>query len=510
MTEYNPQQKPGVKTRFIGVETILIDGERHLKLNPPAAFVWKRCDGAHSLDDIEQEIRAQVRLPADKNLHAEIIVILEYFRKHDLLINEHPAGNDNQLETKMTRQDHTGYYLGKYLLDQPTYRMLLELAACDVDKPLPRLQVDWAELLKAIQYHGVTGLVYYKLFKLKDPHYPPPDFQKTVIRRHQIRAVQIAEKYDMVRAILTSLAELGIDVIALKGAAVAHAYFPQAPLRYFIDLDLFAKKDHREALEAVLSKLGYELAPGYEKTMPKLIPSVITQRHTRFEHNQVKMPVEVHWEDLVQDDLVPRDLDGMWRRAIPITIDGVPAKTLAIEDHLLHLCAHAHYHHFDRLCRLTDLLFILRDHGKELNWEEFLDTVALEEVHMPVYQSFKLLEQLFGLTFPGWVMKKLKPNWFRLWWHKRFFKVKVLLPHEDHEHTEFSFKSTPWIRSTFLNLMIMGRRREKMHYLLRLLFPTTEWLRQRYNLPVDRSLMKFYIFRLILPPKLMDLLTQKK
>jgi hypothetical protein len=31
------------------------------------------------------------------------------------------------------------------------------------------------------------------------------------------------------------------------------------------------------------------------------------------------------------------------------------------------------------------------------------------------------------------------------------------------EELPFSFKSTPWFQSTFLNLMIMGRRPEKLH-----------------------------------------------
>ena len=397
-----------------------------------------------------------------------------------------------------------------FSLDPASYQMLIELSACKADRPLSLLQVNWGEVLKAVQYHGITGLVYDNLFKRDDPDYPPPHFQEAVIRAHRWNALQMIKKYEMVKDVLTRLSELGIDVVVLKGPAVAHAYYPQAPLRYFTDLDLFGKMSDREALAVGLNELGYELEAGYVEPMPKLIPSVITHHHTRYEHSDTRFPVEIHWEELLHDDLVPRDLDGMWRRAVSVNIEGVHTKTLSLEDHLLHLCAHAHHHRFDRLFRLTDLLFILRDHNDEINWELFLNLVSLEEAQTPVFQSFSLVNQMFGFELPKWVLVKLKPDGFRRWWHKHFFTPKVTRPYDMQEEIPFSFKSTPWFQSTFLNLMIMGRRPEKLHYLLRLLFPTPEWLRQRFNLPSDRSLLPYYILRLLLPPKLMEKITRNK
>jgi hypothetical protein len=68
----------------------------------------------------------------------------------------------------------------------------------------------------------------------------------------------------------------------------------------------------------------------------------------------------------------------------------------------------------------------------------------------------------------------------------------------------FSYKSTPWLKSTMLNLMLMSRRREKCHYLLRLIFPTKEWIRQRYQIPADKNLVPYYVLRFFLPPKVME------
>jgi hypothetical protein len=394
-----------------------------------------------------------------------------------------------------------------FTLDPASYQLLIELSACNAGQPLSQLQVNWDVVLEAVQYHGVTGLVYDFLLKRHDPDYPPPSFQAAVIRAHRASALQMIKRYEQVKAVLTRLSEVGIDVLVLKGPVVAQVYYPHPLLRYFTDLDLLALVRDNDALDAALKALGFRLESGYVEPMPKLIPSVITHHHTRYEHCETRFPVEIHWEDLLQDDLVPRDLEGMWRRAVPVTIEGVHTKTLSVEDHLLHLCAHAHHHRFDRLYRLTDLLLILRDHIDQINWELFVNLVSLEEAQTPVYQSFSLVHLFYGVALPDWVLAKLKPDGFRRWWHQHYFTPKVTRPYDMQEELPFSFKSTPWFRSTFLNLMIMGRRSEKLLYLLRLLFPTPEWLRQRFNLPPERNLWPYYVLRLMLPPKLMDRIT---
>jgi hypothetical protein len=71
---------------------------------------------------------------------------------------------------------------------------LIELSACNAGQPLSQLQVNWGEVLKAVQYHGITGLVYDKLLKRDDPDYPPPSFQAAVIRAHRANALQMMKE----------------------------------------------------------------------------------------------------------------------------------------------------------------------------------------------------------------------------------------------------------------------------------------------------------------------------
>ncbi|MBW6474729.1 MAG: PqqD family protein [Anaerolineaceae bacterium] len=82
-----PKQKPGIKSRYIGGETLLIDGELSYAINPPAAFIWELCDGEHSIADIEQAIREDFGVSPERSLHGEIVQTLIHFREKDLLVS---------------------------------------------------------------------------------------------------------------------------------------------------------------------------------------------------------------------------------------------------------------------------------------------------------------------------------------------------------------------------------------------------------------------------------------
>jgi predicted nucleotidyltransferase len=305
--------------------------------------------------------------------------------------------------------------------DPLTFQLLIEISACDIEKPLPKVNVDWKTLLYAIESQGISGLAYYTFYQNKDTDYPPQVFQEKLWEYHRYISLQMVDKYQRIKSVISLLKERGIEFLILKGPATAEAIYPEPSLRYYVDLDLLAHPGDRNQVLDALCALGYKSEAGYLDPLPKLIPTVVNDHHTVFFHPESNLPVEVHWEDLLIDDLVPRDLSGMWRRAVPITIEGIKVKTLCLEDSLLHLCVHAHHHRFDKLYRISDLLFILRDHFDEINWNLFLQTVRIEEAQVPVYYSFRLVSQLYGLALPEELMDQLKPDGFRRWLHKRFY-----------------------------------------------------------------------------------------
>jgi hypothetical protein len=58
MTNRHPRQRTGLSVRTVGDEAIVLDrGANQIhQLNASAAFVWARCDGAHAVDRIAEEL----------------------------------------------------------------------------------------------------------------------------------------------------------------------------------------------------------------------------------------------------------------------------------------------------------------------------------------------------------------------------------------------------------------------------------------------------------------------
>lgn len=390
-------------------------------------------------------------------------------------------------------------------LDPQTFQWLIALSAADLSRPLPGCDVDWEKLLAALSRHRVTSLAYYTLTHTHRLDQFPPGFRDALSNTHYVRSLQLVEKYDQLRQVVDHLHSRDIDFLVLKGPVVAHTLYPDPYLRDFSDLDLLVREGDSRAIDSALHDFGYEIFSYYTESLPRLIPAVVNDHHTPYTPTGSGLPVEVHWDDVLFDGLVPRGLDDMWRRAVTVPIGGTSqVKALSFEDHLLHLCAHAHHHRFDLLYRVTDLLLYQRDHQSTLDWEAFLQAVRLEEAQVPVYYSFLLVAQLYGVSPPLPVMAELKPGRFRRYWAERYMPWDEVLSFSSTDLLRFSFKSTPWVRSTLMNLLVMGRRKEKLHYLWRLLFPTAAWLKQRYHLPPGRSVLPYYVLRWFVPARWLE------
>lgn len=376
-------------------------------------------------------------------------------------------------------------------------RLLIHFAACDGVKSLPQVSVDWNQLLDAVLRHRIVGPTYYVLSQQSQADYPPPDFQRTIRLLHYKNTLQMANMYQSLKMVVDQLAQHDIDFLAVKGPVLANTIYPVPAIRNFRDLDLILRERDKAKTDKALSDIGYHIKEDVIGYLPPLTPEVMGLRHTQYYNQHTNLPVEVHWENFLVDDLVLRDMESIWRRAIDVNIDDVTVKAPSLEDHLMHLCAHAHSHRFEKLFWLTDLLFIVRDHGDEIDWDLFLRAVVLEAIEVPVYYSFKLLDFLFDHEIPAEVTNAITPDRFRRWFHERFIpeEESQLLSGED--HPPISFQSTPLFDSTIQNLLVMSRRTDKIKFLFRLLFPSPQWIRYRYNLTATQSVIPHYFERML-------------
>lgn len=377
-------------------------------------------------------------------------------------------------------------------LSADTRLLLCAVAAGDLRRPLPPLDADWDEVFQGICRNSLLGLTHRYLMQGESRSYPPEGFRRAVQQLHYLNAVALTVKYRHVVKVLTQLAADGIEHMVLKGPALAHLVYPHPSLRIFGDLDLMVRERDMAAAHDCLVRLGFvpELEPA--QLPPKLTPQTTTYE-LKYWHPTLQLLVEVHFDDLLNAGLASRDVEGFWSRAVTIDIQGTPTKVLALDDQLIHLCAHMHYHGYVRLNWFSDIAFIVRDHAAEVNWERLIETVRTEESQVAVYYSLRLLQQLLNIDAPGGVLAALRPDRFRRWWHEYYLPERRVLSLEPMPHPDFSFYFIPLLKRLLPDLLVMGRRREKGCYLLRLLLPPARWLRSYYGLDERRAIAPQYL-----------------
>jgi hypothetical protein len=358
-------------------------------------------------------------------------------------------------------------------------------AAGDPGRPLPRVAVDWDEVFRELRRNRIVGLADYYLARRPVDDEPPRSFRDAVHRAAALDALGMEVMYRQCLGVLGRLDDAGIDVIVAKGLAVANLIYPNPTLRPFGDLDLVARERSWGPIHRLLLQLGFVPEEDLAEPPPKLDPN-ISPYEWKYWHPQNRFLVEVHYEDLLNAGLTSRDVDGVWQRARSLRVRGTTVKVRGLEDQLIYLCAHAHYHGYTRLGWLSDLAFLIRDHGHEIDWTLVLASVRREEAFAPVYYSLVYLEEILEVPAPEPVLAALRPDRFRRWWHERYLPTEGVVSLQPMPRPDFSFYFFPLFKRLLPDLLVMGRRAEKLRVLARLVAPPAPWLRYYYHLkPTD-------------------------
>jgi hypothetical protein len=377
-------------------------------------------------------------------------------------------------------------------ISNATRTLLCDLAAGDVRRPLHRLDADWEKVFQSVCRNGLLGLTH-RYLKLRQPHdYPPPEFTQWIKQAYRTSAIRMALMYRNIGPVLARLAQSGVDYMVVKGPALAHTVYPNPDLRAFNDLDLVVRERDWETMHRLLVEMGFRPAKNLPQPPPKLVPQNVLYE-LRYRHRKTGLVVEVHYDDLLNAGLASRDVEGFWQRATWADVDGTPIKALSLEDQLIHLCAHAHYHGYTRLNWFSDLAFIVRDHATRLDWEQLLETVRLEEAQVGVYYSLRFLDRLLGVRVPADALAALRPDPFRRWFHERYLPEDKVLSLQPMGRPDFSFYFIPFLNRLLPDLLVMGRRSEKLRYLLRLLAPPRDWLVHYYSLDGSTHVWAHYL-----------------
>lgn len=206
---------------------------------------------------------------------------------------------------------------------------------------------------------------------------------------------------------LAALSRAGIQVMLLKGAALALTVYGSFVRRPMVDVDLLVHEGDAERARDVLLGAGWvssgqEELEGFYKGHHHLPPLV--------DGRGLEVQLELHTGLFFEGNPFRFPVADIWRRAVPVTVRGRRAWVPSTQDQLLHLCLHFAWSHMlnSGAWRTFRDLRALIDAG-DVRWDEFVALARESRGASCCYWTLRLAKDLVGVPVPGEVLDALRP-----------------------------------------------------------------------------------------------------
>jgi len=308
-----------------------------------------------------------------------------------------------------------------------------------------RDQDQWESVVRLAERHGLAPLLY---DRIESAGGELPETQRRELRglgfRHQgacrIRTRALTE-------ILAALADRDIQVLVLKGMALAHLIYERPGLRPMSDIDILVSPDRLSDADRAIAALDYQGGPA-SATLPDHhhLPTVSRSL------DGLRVSVEVHHDALARDNIGSIRLDSLSEPPRAFSLDRTTAYTFGHLDTLRHLCRHAlEPRETMKLGSALDILLYATRFRDEIDWPR------LHAEFPEVVNTLRMLGYL--IPWPASLSNHVTPP----------------------------AGSAPAGVGVGLTPLSALRRREG--WPRKLLNPSDWWLRAFYNVPVERSLV---------------------
>lgn len=260
-----------------------------------------------------------------------------------------------------------------------------------------------------VQKNRVDGLLY-KIGKAR-PGIWPESFQNQLKAQHYLNFLYSERYINHTRAALTVLHKAGIPILVLK----TWAFFPTVyggdyTMRSFADVDLLVPPADLKRVEAILVVQGFQLADEFWPGTRFRYKNAEFSYYKR-DGNFQNYTIDLHWGLFSRpyyDDRI--QVEGLFSRALPLEVVGVPALRLGIEDEILFACGHLSLHHqyADDLNRYYELAWLIRHADPAVNWAMVLERAKEWMLTCPLKRIMLEMETRFPHTLPIEVVQEFQ------------------------------------------------------------------------------------------------------
>lgn len=278
--------------------------------------------------------------------------------------------------------------------------------------------------------------------------------------------------YRDLERVLAALANVGVAVIVLKGAALAETVYDSIADRPMTDVDLLVHAEDCIAARIALESIGYRLI-----TEPKRLFSPFDNEFTGemvFVRDGA-MPIELHWQLTVIEwtrRLSCIEVQAMWDEATPLVTAGVRTLQLSPRDTLVHICLHLATHGYAHGVAYNDIRQLVT-HYQPFPWSDFIERARSFRLAVACFIALREAARLAAASVPADVFDALRPG------VARQGLVDLMLAIRRNPSTGVP---TPSKHNYLVQLTLADRPADLLGMMMWLLFPGPRWLAERYRL----------------------------
>jgi hypothetical protein len=294
----------------------------------------------------------------------------------------------------------------------PHYAVLFRGSKCrpsaqdrEAVQRLNRSGVDWEMVLHLARSYDVISLLYYQL---KQPAWkdivPGEVLSKLKDEYAAVCGLNLAYYQELGR-LFKLFAEHGIEVLLLKGAALAQLLYPDIGLRAFGDIDLVIRAEH-------LGRVDEIMQPDYRLEKPLPAQQLLKSCYFHLTYSRRRPPnlsFEFHWRLNSDEGLINFDINRLWQGAKHAETSAGEALIPSAEDLFLHLCLHFSGHWFLALKDLWDVEWMISSPRITLKLEEIVSVAQASGLSIRVYYALRFAYRLLGTQVEPWLWEALQP-----------------------------------------------------------------------------------------------------
>jgi hypothetical protein len=224
--------------------------------------------------------------------------------------------------------------------------------------------LDWSELLRLAEYHGVLPLAARHLIELGRGL--PPEVERSLRSAYEVNLRRSLWFAAELARIMQHFESRQLRALPYKGPVLAQSLYRDLGLRSFSDLDFLISPADFERAKQALAEIGYrpsgEINPAIESTAAERL-CLRTGYELSFDSAAGENLVELQWALLPHFYAVDLGVEDLLARAGKTVVGEREVPCLSLEDSLLVLCLHAAKHLWTRLIWLSDIAETLRSYS---------------------------------------------------------------------------------------------------------------------------------------------------